>query len=290
MKVLFYGNCQLAVLSDWWQRHVADHHVQKIDQLDVQLVPFAGELGLFAIWAQPDKSVEYQQQIKHHIHERIRESDIFIFQDHSGYNLIDELKTQYIHDNVARGQSICVPDMRMTMYLSDHISLEPYVEHVKNIVSTPIEIIEYLQTSDDPKLKELLLLEYPINKEWRRYRNENYSRYEIERKKYNTRIDINDFVEQNHDKKYLAITNNHMSEHYFEELLNRILDKLDMNHYCVHTGATRPIGHAHVWRSTQFKFFRDMFPELKEPDYKNRFARYRQQGDIRDMLVSDLSR
>ena len=108
-KILFYGNCQVGVLARFFRLNLPDRFDVQLCT-DCGLSPFWNEKGLYAVWSKENR--EAQSEYKQCVQSKIQESDVFIFQDHSGLSVIDDLKTKYLHDEFASGLKICISDMR----------------------------------------------------------------------------------------------------------------------------------------------------------------------------------
>jgi len=257
-KILFFGNCQACAISNYFEKNLPQYEV--VDCGDCGLSHFWEKSKTFAVWT-PDNSKK-QNDVYPCVHEKIAEADVFIFQDHSGKSVIPELHTKYLHDNVATGLKICIPDTRFFAHINDRVSLEPYIEYAKKIHQENADIIKYLQESDDPKLIQLLKDEYPMNKNFQTYRRENIQRYERELKIYDIRLDMNGWMESQYKHQKFTVTHNHMGENYFVELIRQLYKYLDIN---IDTHPINNVSHPmgrDIIDPTQFKFFRDVFPNI----------------------------
>ena len=272
-KILFYGNCQLGAVARFFRLNLSD-------KFDVQLCtdcglnPFWNEKGLYAVWVKENR--ENQERCKQCIQTKIQESDVFIFQDHSGLSVIDELKTKYLHDKFASGLKICVPDTRFFAYPVDPRALAPYVGYVKTKETNSEKIIKYLQESDDPNLSAILLNEYPFNKKYERYRNENTQRFERDLALYNNVIGMGDYMEKEFQNKLLSVSHNHMNECYFIELINRLYNIIGISLTDYPVKSLQFPGFDSV-DPRQFSFFVKMFPNLNYGNFKGRKLRT---GDV----------
>jgi len=259
-KILFYGNCQLGALAKYFKRYLSDwFDVQKCT--DCGLKPFWNEDGLFAVWS--PENIERQHDFKNCVHTNIKESDIFIFQDHSSDNLIEELQTKFLHDRISTGLKVCLPSIRLFVYLTENASLKPYIQYVKTKETSASKIIKYLQESDDPRLTELLKQEFPFNKTYRRGRNENLFRYEKDIEQYDIAIGMNDYIEQEYKNKILAYAHSHPTEDYYVELIRRLYKHLDINEaeYPIPNEFDCPKNTEKI-NPKQFAFFNNIFPDL----------------------------
>lgn len=269
-KILFYGNCQVGVIARFFRLNLSDKfEVQLCTDCGLEL--FWNEPGLFAVWSPENR--EKQEDYKDCMLTKVRDSDIFVFQPHDGGRwLIDELKTEYLNDSVARGQKICLPDTRLVGYLLDSISLKPYTAYANTKVSEREEIISYLQTSHDPELIAMLKNEYPFNTVYTQYRNENRHRYEENLSRYETVINMCDYIEREFKNNLLAVSHNHMSERYYVELIKKLYNLLDINEadYPIRNFEFPGQGVTSL-DPRQFNFFTKVFPNLPfEETFKGR--------------------
>jgi hypothetical protein len=243
------------------------------DKFDVQLCkdcglkPFWNEHGVFAVWSPENR--EAQEIYKDCIHSKIREAEIFVFQDHSGTSVIDELKTTYLHDTIATGLKICIPDTRFFAHLTDARRFSPYIEYVKTKANNAEEIINYLQKSEDPALAAILKNEYPFNLNYQKYRNENRQRYKEESDLYDNRINMCDYIEKEFQNKLLCVSHNHMNECYFTETINRLYKILDIDRSVYPIANLEYPGFDSV-DPRQFNFFTKTFPNLDYRNFKGR--------------------
>ena len=231
------------------------------------------EEALHAVWS--PSNLKKQNQYKDCLIQKIKESDVFIFQDITGHNIIDELKTDYLHDNVCKGVNISIPNSRLFVNMIDISSLEPYIKYALTIYPDDYDkAIKYLEVSDDPELTNLLDLEFPITQTHVPYRNENNNRYKEDLVKYDIVINMNDFIEQEYDKQILFETNNHPSRPYFVELIRRLYKHLNISEE-EHPIANflYPGGHSEgKFDPRQFKFLRDYFTDMDYTDFTGRFV------------------
>ena len=251
-------------------RHFRLNLSDKYDVLlceDCGLRPFWHEPGLFVVWSPENR--ETQQANKDCIHSAIREADVFVFQDHSGLSVIDELKTKYLHDTIATGLKICIPDTRFFAHMTDVRQLNPYIEYVKTKRNSVEEIINYLQTSEDPELVAILKNEYPFNQNYQKFRNENKRRYKEEVDLYDNRIDMCDYIEKEFQKKLLCVSFSHMNECYFVELISRLYKLLDIDSSICPIANLEYPGHDSL-DPRQFNFFTKTFPSLDYVNFEGR--------------------
>lgn len=260
LKILFYGNCQINSIC----KYFGDHLRNEFDVISCKECGLATQWNnsvSFAVWTPANKP--HQLDYFECIHKKLKETDIFIFQSHSGKTAIEKLHTEYLCNEILSKNSIkiCLPDFRFFANANDSNSLKPWVDYAKTKTSNSNEIIDFLQNSDDPHLVELFQNEMPYHKEYVRYRNENYFRYEEEHKKYDIRINMNDWVEERFEKEIITHQHNHPTEIYFKELTSRIFKCLHINE---DEFPIKSIDHpkSNGINPEQFKFFRTQFPSM----------------------------
>lgn len=275
-KILFYGNCQMSAISQYF----ADNLNSELDIISCKecgLEPQWKNSPSYAVWIY-DKSK--QPAYYPCIHEKLKSTDIFVFQDFSGKSAIDKLQTEYLHNEILPKNAIkiCLPDFRFFLNVNDPVSIKPWVEYAKTKTSNSNEIIDFLQNSDDPHLVELFQNEAPYNKEYVQYRNENYSRYEEETEKYDIRINMNDWIEENFENQIITHQHNHPTEIYFKEIISRIFKYININE---NQFPIENVGHpkANNFDPQQFKFFRTQFPNMDYSQLSNR----------REITINDLT-
>lgn len=265
-KILFYGNCHLGVISKYFKDNLSEYfEVQKCT--DYGLKQFWIDDGLFSVWYA--ENVKLQNEIFPKIHKIIKEVDIFVFQPIK--NSINELNTEYLCNNIATKLKICLPNSRLFIHLTDINSLQPYIEYVKTKTSNNTDLIYYLQNSSDSYLLKLLQNEFPINKNFKKHRNRNVNIqcYEENLKIYDNVININDFLEKEYKNQILCYSHNHMSENYYIELINRLINNIGNINHTVKCVKYYPKNN-HLIDPFQFKFFRNYFKGTKSLNDKGR--------------------
>lgn len=282
-KILFYGNCHMSAISQYF----ADNLNSELDIISCKECGLASQVKnspSYAIWIEANSGPNFDKSKQRAyypcIHEKLKSTDIFVFQDFSGGSAIDELKTEYLHNEILPKNAIkiCLPDFRFFVNMNECRALEPWIEYAKTKTSNSNEIIDFLQNSDDPHLVELFQNEAPYNKEYIRYRGENYVRYEEEHKKYDIRINMNDWIEENFENQIITYTHNHPTEIYFKELISRIFKyiNIDENQFLIEN-----VDHvkSNSIDPQQFKFFRTQFPNMDYSQLSNR----------REITINDLT-
>lgn len=264
-KILFSGNCQAGVISRYFSRNEYLNElfeVIKVDESCHPLTAWKGDDSNFALWGHEET---VQRKYLKRVHEKIKEADIFVFQPLMR-SAIHELQAEYLHKNVSNGKNACIPNMRIFAYCSDEESLLPYIKYAETKVNNPndnSEVYNFLQTSDDPKLTEILEQEYPISSVYKARRNENHQRAKLDKEQYSNYICMENFVKENFRSTLLFHRHNHPTKAYFVELLRLLLTNLGLTDFNIEEkdillreGATID--------PMQFKFFREYFPALHD--------------------------
>ena len=261
-KILFYGNCQLGAIARYFRNNIPEVDVQLCTSTGIE--PFWNEPGLFAIWS--DNVRKIQHKVKKHVYKKIQDCDIFVFQDHSGLSVLPELQTKFLHDTASKNnQNICMPDTRLYIQpVSWHclINQIKFIRESLNVIN-PQDIIETLKQSNHPKLTELLVNNYPVNKTYKIWSGENVQRHEDNLKQYETVISMNDFMEDRYTKEILFKSFSHPGASYFEELLKRTLKEVGItDHQIKPLKENDDFAGFDTLDPRQFNFFTNQFPGI----------------------------
>lgn len=221
IKLLTYGNCQLCVVSNYLEKYFSNEF-DIISCEDCNLETFWNDSKTFCVWA-PGPNIENQNNYYKCVHEKIAEADVFLFQDHSGKNTIDYLKTEYLQNEIAKNNDTqCI-----VVHNYSEIGIYPEVNWIiKYAVSRGItdaqEIDEFLRKSNDSYFAEYMRESFKksriINNEWENKANNIYDDC----------IFMNDFINQKYNNKLLSHSYIHPTEHYFAEFTTRILNKFNL--------------------------------------------------------------
>jgi len=265
-KILFSGNCQAGVISQYFSKNAYLNElfeVIKIDESCYPLTAWRGDTTNFALWTNKDE--ELQRQFCKGVQEKIKQADIFVFQS-TFRSTIEELRIDYLCENISTGKNVCIPNMRVFVYCNDGASLLPYIEYAKAKVNNSndnSEIYNFLQTSDDPKLTEILEQEYPISTMYINRRNENHQRAKKDSEEYPNYICMENFIKENFKSKLLFCAHNHPTTAYFVELLRLLLINLGLNDFNIEEKDIQKLGGYKI-DPMQFKFFKEYFPLLNK--------------------------
>lgn len=270
-KILFYGNCQIGAISQYF---LENRHLKEIFEIilcDESCAPmnvWRGDTSNFATWTRENKPI--QKDIFPVVHEKLKQADIFIFQAvEKGH--IPELSTKYLCDNISKGKQICIPNTRMFIYCTDYVSLKPYLNYAQTKVKNSqdaAELAKFIKNSEDPELYNILEQDYPISTKFVGYRNENTQRAAEDAKTYPNFIHMGDFIRENYKTKLLALQHNHMNTYYYVAVLEKLFDVLGLSGLEINTENLLAPGHVQV-NPKEFKFFQNYFPELDFPSPKN---------------------
>jgi hypothetical protein len=267
-KILFYGNCQLGVISEYFLNDPKLNEIFEVILCDESCAPihiWRGDKSKFAVWTNENRPI--QKEIFNIVHEKLKQADIFVFQA-TERTCIDELKTQYLCDQVSAAKNVCIPNIRMFIYCSDMNALTPIFNYIRTKVSDPTDasqIAEYLRNSDDPQLTVLLEEEYPMSDTYHPYRNQNVHRAIEDAKNYSLYVNMEDYIRSNYKTKILTVSHNHMSRPYYAELLRRLLNILEVEDIEIDEARLNyPGPNPSNINPFEFKFFKEYFKELNE--------------------------
>ena len=264
-KILFYGNCHTWALGRYFLLDPELQEKFEVIGADRSCKPMTQSAVNFQVWTKKNHSV--QQEFYTAVHEKIKQADFFVFQDMGLSSCIPELTTKFLCDNIVTGKAICVPNPRLTVHCFELSESNPYIKYAQTKVSDPNnvgEIIEFLRTSDDPKLTEILEQEYPISTVYTEGRNENHQRANMHKEQYPTYICMENFLKENFKTKVMAFDPMHPTKAYFVELL-RLLTNIGLPDFNVKEEHCKVQGpQLAKINPMQFKFFREYFPLLND--------------------------
>ena len=230
-KIMFYGNCQLGVLSRMLEIHTPqfneNYEILKAADYDLATI-WIEEVGVVAPFmyvpttehgSATEKTIKSLERI-------IDDADIIIFQK---FNEADdrrtELTTDYIYDKYhSTKQMICIPSFWFSGYLS---------ESHKNNLQMPYlfiwllekglnneQILDWLKNENDPKIG--VLIDYNVNSCLEELKQREVS----ECSKYKCFISILDIVD-NYKENIICYNMSHPSEYYFKALYQKLICVLD---------------------------------------------------------------
>lgn len=274
-KILFYGNCHTWALGKYF---LSDPELQEKFEVigaDRSCKPMTRSAVNFQVWTKENHPI--QREFYTAVHEKIKQADFFVFQDMGLSSCIPELTTKFLCDNIVTGKAICFPNPRLTMHCFDLIESNPYIKYAQTKVSDPHnvkEIVEFLCTSDDPKLTEILEQEYPISNVYIEGRNENHQRARLHSEQYPNYICMEGFIKENLKTKVVAFDPMHPTKAYFVELLKLLLTNIGLTDFNIKEEHCKAQGQQlAAINPMRFKFFREYFPLLNdefETNCKNR--------------------
>jgi hypothetical protein len=256
-KILFYGNCQVAVIGRWLFNNYSD----KFDVIDCKECGLEGFWGTknFAIWS--PENAPNQEQFYKCIISKIEECDIFVFTHVEEKAAIEELKTRNIFSTAALNKlKICAPNVRFSACPVCKDSLHPLIKHVyQNVSKNKKEIFDYLSNENDPKFEEIINQQYEI------CTNENVARYKADSDRYENVIEINDFISNNWKQNLLFGTVSHPIGLYWIELLKKFSAILELPFEIEKTNDVPYPGRDGILDPRGFSFFNSIFPNIIIP-------------------------
>jgi hypothetical protein len=258
-KILFYGNCHLGVIANYFEQYLSDKY-EIIKPKEAGLIGFFGE-NVFAVWS-PENAAN-QKSFYKNVLKCITNADIFIFNEQqSSDRILHELGTDYIIQNIAKKEKFCISNNRFKGYLNHYSNVENMIDYVKQKtgISERTETFSYLYNVIDDGLIEMIeketLESFLENKKRENEQKERHKSYFIE---------MSDFIEKEYKNKLLFLNAFHPSIFYYEELLSRLLSRLgenlnqeDIKNFKI----TRYQGGANTFK---MNFFKKYFGEIELP-------------------------
>ena len=257
-KILFYGNCQLCTLSNYFEKNLAEEF-EVIDPTVCGMSRGFLDSKCFRVWS-PQPGWKFNEANINKIHEQIKNCDIFIFQSHSGGLTPPTLHTEFLQREVIKGKSICLHNFTESFYcFNEQQNFVGIVEHCLDSNLTAPHTLDYILNTNDVWCEDY------INSLRDKSRSLNDRWAKRDASLYNDHITMNDFIEDKYKEHYLCYMNQHPTEVYFEELIKRLLIKLDIN-YDPATITNLRVSGGYV---DPFKcnIFNVMFPNLQIPDH-----------------------
>ena len=253
IKLITYGNCQLCVVSNYLEKYFSNEF-DIISCEDCNLKTFWCKSKTFCVW-QPGYNTENQNKYYECVHKKIAEADVFLFQNHSGNRTFEYLKTEYLQNEIAKNNNTrCIA---VHNYQEEYIYPEPkwLISYaVSKGITDANKIDNFLRKSNDPYFAEHMKMSF------KKSRINNKKRECSFNSTYDDYISMNDFILENYTKKLLGHSMNHPTEHYFAELVTRILNKFnlkfDKSTIC---GFDQPKSNGNP---LEYSFFNNMYPDI----------------------------
>jgi hypothetical protein len=235
-KIMFYGNCQLGVLSRMLETHTPQFNEQyeilKAADYDLATI-WIKEVGVVAPFmyvsttehgCATDNTIKCLEKI-------IDDADIIIFQN---FNMSADrhiqLTTDYIYDKYHdTKQMICIPSFWFSGYLSENHKNNLQIPYIfiwlleKGLNNA--QILDWLKNENDPKIANLI--DYNVNN----CLEELKKREADECSKYKCFISILDIVNQ-YKENIICYNTSHPSEYYFKTLYEKLIYLLDETLFC----------------------------------------------------------
>lgn len=251
-KILLYGNCHLSAIGKWLSENYSDKF-EVIDSKDCKMNFFYSSKA-FAV--QHKDNIPKQKYFYKQILKIAEEADIFLFQDVT--SSIDELKSEYLYKNYFLNKlSIRLPNPRFLVYPICDRSIAEYGKFLSNDVDlTKDQVFDYLEKKDEIEVKKIIGNIFDSCMKENEYR----SKFNLEI--YNNKIDMNQFIEKNWQKKLLFAQWNHPLRDYFFELIKSLFtylgEHLDYKKLKKITYPTRCLN----FDEKAILFFKKNFPEI----------------------------
>ena len=275
-KILFYGSCQLAVISQYFLKNPELNELFEVITHDESCHPmeaWRNDPSTFAVWSPENR--RNQELFKNAVHDKIKQADIFAFQFFDD-GFIPELTTKYLCEHISKGMNICIPNTRLYLYCNDIYALVPYIEYAQTKVNNSDdakELSNFLKISDDPELTKILEQDYPMSAVYRHRRNENAQRAVNDSKTYPHYISMENFIKENYNKKMLSYDFVHMGKDYFIEMLNILFKYLNVDNLEIKKEQIKCPGSFLTPDDpridpSELKFFREYFPNVDTSQLK----------------------
>lgn len=249
--ILFYGNCHSSVLGKW----LHDNYSNRFKVIDCREcdVPEFHTTKVFATWAH---SEEQQRNYLSSLHKKIEEVDYFVFQPIER-SVIDELKTDFLVDNIVSGKSIALTNPRFFAYPLCLDSFRPFIKYVyDNIIQDKIAILDYLINEDDLQFHKIMLDSYESSIQ------ENKRREEVLAKNCENKIHMSDFIETHWKNHLLFAKHNHPAGIYWHEVVRQLFCYLDEPYDKQKVSRIEYPNQTHTLDVTQLAFFRNALPNI----------------------------
>lgn len=260
-KVLCMGNCHLGVIGNWLDEFYSDKF-EVVDCEDCGLEPFWSS-KCFSIWS-PENQPKQINFFKN-IHEKLKEVDIFLFQNFRQTSTINELLPAYLCSHIAiNSLNICVANTRSRSYPICDITLLPYINHIKQQgINNPEEIYNYFHNINDPEFIE-------IHKQERIQEiKENEGCAEQAKHLFSNCINPLEFIQNNWSKHLLFQRYNHPTKLYWIELAKQLFTLIDEDLDISRLDHINYPGKPAMPDVTKIKFFNNVCPNLQIPDGAN---------------------
>jgi hypothetical protein len=269
-KILFYGNCQFGALASIFSLSPNFKEKYEIIQPSKYNLPFSfgnvdNAVGNFLLGLntkQPSehlKPEERKTQAKL-LTKAISDADILIFQSLAKMShREDEITTDYIYENFV-GEKLCLPSFWFTGYLVFPFigsqMLDVFCWLILNNIKNPADFL----TNESYKPFENLVEHYTKlsieglrNREGGNAKNYNFCKME-------------DTIISNYKTKLLCFNHSHPTTSYFNLLFKKAIKKLNMDDldFTPQEKSYDIAGADGYYFPDQFKFFRDVFPEMED--------------------------
>ena len=260
-KVLCMGNCHLAAIGKWLDEFYSDKF-QVIDCEDCGLEPFWSSKSL-SIWT-PENQLN-QNNFYKNIHETLKHIDIFLFQHMRQTSTIDQLLSSYLCSEIATNSiNVCIANTRSRSYPICNITLEPYINHIKQKeITTPEEIYDYFHNVDDSAFYQIHTLQQEQEKK------ENIEYAVQAANLFSNFINPLEFLQNNWSKHLLFQRYNHPTKLYWIELIKQLFTLINEDLDISRLEHISYPGKPAMPDVRKVKFFNNVCPNIQMPDGAN---------------------
>lgn len=269
-KIVFYGNCQLSVLSNT----LCDQSPQFNESYEILR---ASDYNLRSIWKEPKSVVApfmylpnkqnegFSENVLNSINKIMDDADIIVCQDFKEDIRCrpTEVTSAYIHDKYYKEkQVVCLPVLWFSGYLTepyhDSDAMMPYIYIwlIENGYDNQ-KILNWLKNEYDPKIANLI--EYAASNSI----DKNKQKQKEESAKFKNYINTIDVLEEYKDN--LIVTRmNHPTAYYYGKLYQRFIQFLDSG-FDTELNIDKIIfpGGGEMPNLFDFNFFKKIFPNIK---------------------------
>ena len=274
-KILFYGNCQSAILSNMLQTNTQkfNEKYEVLKALDYDL-PYIWipEVGTVANWKINLGTVKDTRKIIKNTEKITEDADIIIFQKiEKKINRPDELTTEYIYEKQsANKQMICLPTLHFSGYLTDQVGRPDHELVIPYIFLwlmekglTNKQIFYWLKNESHPNIS-LLIGQNSEDSIEKIKKREN-----VEKIEYKNFISILDILLK-YKKELLCHNHSRPTAYYFKQIYLKLFNIIDV-------GAIEEISDEHIKLAgpgfypypIDFCWFKESFPDINELNTNN---------------------
>lgn len=218
MKLLFYGNCQLGVLSRWFAKCIK---YETISCNDVGLVhqPWSRDDITIAIWHGPNQELIKSPEIVDNIYEAWRQADVVFFQHHE--NSDHGLDTITLVQQSPTTTHVLVPNLRYEQNCT--INVCKYLQRI-HPDWTHSEIFDYVTTK--PPTSDIVdMCKRNVNRFYKKWRIKDIQLgkiYDHVSSVINLSTNVADEIHCLSKTRFVASSRMHPTSAYFEYILEKL--------------------------------------------------------------------